>query len=246
MRIELPRDRGVVFGLIERANNCDHWTALHPGGTCWVDMPPWASDYNSPPGPVYTNGHVSAGQARDLARRLYRDTLVTAIESAGNQPSALAACNVFVGAIGKALGVPYFDGSVPLANEIYDYFSRLVTPASGGAAPDPKSWRYVGSGWSMDPQAYADRGFFVFGCAHSSPGHEHGHAAIVAPSFLAQDPTPVHPGEDPHAPGSQGPWIRDAHLGGDRHVLNVRASNCFGHSVGTPIWVAYVGDGFSL
>ncbi len=213
---------------------------MHPGGTCWVELPPWASDYNVPLG-----GQVSAAQARDLATRLYRETLVRAIESAATKPTALQACNSFVGAIGESLGLPYFNGSVPNANDIYNYFS-----ANAPKPADPRLWRSLGSGFEVpQAQALADRGFFVFGCAHSAPESKNGHVAIVAPSFLAKDPSPVHPGTPPHPPGSRGPWIRDAHLPGqnkkpDYHIQSVRASNCFGSSAGTPIWVAYTGDGF--
>lgn len=159
--------------------------------------------------------------------------LALAIESAGREGRPGVGnkkCNLFVGDVGRTLGIPYFNRIVDdrsddgrLANEIHGFVAKAAeSKPSGWRAIDPK-----------DAQALADRGEFVVAVARSLNPAEPGHVAIVAPSIMAHD----HPSDHKY------PWVRDNVAHDVSRRANYRFDSLSGKvtepKTSEPLWVVW-------
>lgn len=172
--------------------------------------------------PFENNKEIAIEEAVRYAKKLDQKALMTAIDAAIRTPGATGplSCNLFAGAVGKELDIPYFrnpiDDDHHMADNMYGFISGAVNSSA--------------SGWvNLDEdrvQDIADEGRFVVGVAHSTTS-EHGHIVIAVSSDL--------PKANDH--GRNIPCVLDGQHAKEK--VSIVPSMVFGSSVSKPIWAFY-------
>jgi len=170
------------------------------------------------------NRKITIEEAVAYAKRLdLWANLMEAIDAAIRKHGATGtmSCNLFVGAVGQELDIPYFrnpiDDDYHMANNMYDFISNAVNSSASG-------WVKLNEDKVQDK---ADEGKFIIGVAHSITA-EHGHIVIAVPSILL-------PQAEPH--GRNIPCILDGQHAKEK--VSYKPSMVFGSSVSEPIWAFY-------